>query len=1052
MKKLVLSFLSGALSLGAFAQAKHSLNQNYNQNIPAVISTKRYKKVDLHKSEEISQKSFQAFQNVAKAVADIGQNETEIGVSYYDLQTNASVCRRIIKKTDGTMAATWTFSNDALSPAFTDRGTGYTFFDGTAWGTQPNLRIESTRTGWPTIGMTDAGEEVTISHGTEIDQLVLNKRSTVGTGTWAETFLSAISPIALWPRFAVGGTNGQTIHLIGLTTPTTFGGTEYNGMDGALLYTRSTDGGTTWDTPIQLPGTGIADYTNISGDVYSIDVKGDKVVIGIAELGQHVKLLISEDNGTSWTQKLAINNGIGKFDEAVNQADFIPTSGGSIATLIDNNGKVHTFFDHVGISNGLGDDVVGDGSIGLYLYGGNPESFISADSGVFIGGDLGSFGLGYWNEDFEEGDWKTIGSWYYDFDQSQTFSELTDNIDGYRLGNMNQFACMPTVSVDANNNIFVLFAALTDYTQGDGNYYRHTFGVASDDGGCSWTFPFDATAGSAGIGGQVFIDPNTQGPLAPDVHDIDDCIYASSVRDIQDTIVDFVMQIDQTPGSFRDNDGNPLPNLTSIVHKQLHVNDFLAFPKLDCFSFVESDLVGDLCASGSATLTAGCGASYEWNDGSTADNITINTPGTYSVIVNTGCDNAFFDPATDAPEDSVVIDTIVYVVEGETAPIAAINGQSAVSSCDPAAGVVLTVTPEPGSTFSWSNGSTGSSTTASAGDVITYTATNCAGTSTSAALTITADSSLMPTATISGFNEICTGQTAALFSNTLPAEANFGATYGWSDGSTGNSVTANPGDQVILTITNCAGTATDTVDVFISPLPTPVINAPVVKACEGVGLTLEATGANSFTWSDGSTGNTLFLDEATQTGSYTVTGENLCSETATSNSVSIVIDPAPTAPVVSYVYNDPSFDFTSDATGTHTWYYAGTAILNNTSSTYSTTTMAQGIQVYATITDALGCESQPSNIITAIPVGINDLGQVTTAKVFPNPTAGRFTLELNNAQNAVVSVRNILGEVVANQIVTANLTDFDLSRFDRGMYFVTINQNNTEKTLRVLLK
>ncbi len=1051
MKKLILPLILGGF-FTSNAQRPVQGTPNYSSQ-PIMISNQKHDKIDLYDYHKIASDSKHALvEGMQKSMADIGNNETLIGETEYSYQTNASICRRIITDANGNIAASWTHSTES-SPIFSDRGTGYNFFDAAAgsWGSAAGIsRIESTRTGWPTLSQVGT-KEITISHGTEIDQLVMNQRSTVGSGAWTETFLSAISPIALWPRFAVGGANSQTIHLIGLSTPTAFGGALYNGMDGALLYTRSTDGGANWDAPIQLPETDLNYYPEISGDVYSIDVKGDKIAIGIAELGQPVRLLISEDNGTSWTSKIALDNGIGKYDETVNEFDFISTSGGSIATLIDNNNKVHAFFDHIGMSN----ELAGDEQIGLYLFGGSPESFVSADSGVFIGGGLGSFGLGYWNEDFQEGDWRTVGSWYYDFDESGDFSALTDNLDGYRLGNMNQFAAMPTVSVDQDNNMYVFYAALTDYTPDGVNFLRHTFGVSSTDGGCSWSFPIDITPGSLGYGGSLWTDPSTGNPIAPDVHDLDECMYTSSVRDVTDTVIDLVMSIDINPGILQDQDGAVLPSFSQIVHKQVHVDDLKDFlPPLDCFTYVDqSDLLdGDLCSGNSATLVAGCGQSFEWNDGSTASTYTISTPGLYTVTINTGCSNIFYEEGVDNPADSVVIDTIEIEVATANAPLAEINGNVTLETCDPAATTTLFATPQPDATYTWSiSGGNGNLVDANVGDQVSVVVSNCAGSTTSNTVTIMADTSLIPEPEITGDVEICTGETATLFASAIPTEQSFGATFGWSNGPNGPSTTANAGDQVILTITNCAGSGSDTADVFISPLPNTAITADSTTGCEGVGLTLTASGASTYTWPDGSTGETLFLDLPSQSGDYFAVGENLCNQTENSNTISIAIDPAPAAPTINYVFDDNAFVFSSDASGTHEWY--APALAGTNANTYSTTIMPEGTNVYAVVYDANGCPSAQSNTLTPVPVSVDLVSKENAFKVYPNPSNGIFTLELLNAQNASIEIRNVLGKVVYANATLNHTYDIDLSSYAKGLYFLSIiDQDNTTSTIRLMVK
>ena len=70
--------------------------------------------------------------------------EVVIGTSTYDLQTNASVQNRIVVHNDGTISAGWTMSAE-FNTTYSDRGTGYNFFDGGSWGSNPTMRLEDSR-------------------------------------------------------------------------------------------------------------------------------------------------------------------------------------------------------------------------------------------------------------------------------------------------------------------------------------------------------------------------------------------------------------------------------------------------------------------------------------------------------------------------------------------------------------------------------------------------------------------------------------------------------------------------------------------------------------------------------------------------------------------------------------------------------------------------------------------------------------------------------------------------------------------------------------------
>jgi hypothetical protein len=83
--------------------------------------------------------------------------------------------------------ATWTFGLLDAS-TFPDRGTGYNYYDGSAWGSAPTQRAESVRTGWPSYAPLGETGECFIAHTSTA--LNFAKRAVKGTGTWTEQVVS----------------------------------------------------------------------------------------------------------------------------------------------------------------------------------------------------------------------------------------------------------------------------------------------------------------------------------------------------------------------------------------------------------------------------------------------------------------------------------------------------------------------------------------------------------------------------------------------------------------------------------------------------------------------------------------------------------------------------------------------------------------------------------------------------------------------------------------------------------------------------------------------
>ena len=76
-------------------------------------------------------------------------------------------------------------------------------------------------------------------------------------------------------------------------------------LDGALLYSKSVDGGATWNPEhLLIDETSSNYYTECSADTYEIEAQGDNVAILYGESWQDFGLLKSTDGGTTWTQTI----------------------------------------------------------------------------------------------------------------------------------------------------------------------------------------------------------------------------------------------------------------------------------------------------------------------------------------------------------------------------------------------------------------------------------------------------------------------------------------------------------------------------------------------------------------------------------------------------------------------------------------------------------------------------------------------------------------------------------------------------------------------------
>lgn len=456
-----------------------------------------------------------------------------VGITVYDLQSNASVQRRTLD-TDAGFVATWTMG---LTPSnFDDRGTGYNERTNGGWDEEPYERLENVRTGWPGLIQLENGRRVIINHAGIDTPLHMTYRD--AGGDWQETDLPlGDAPGHLWPRVAAGGADGNTIHVVYLSTPEANGGLPYQGQDGALLYARSTDGGDTWGTLNFIhPELDANNFVNFSGDTYDIDARGDKVAFAVFNDFADSFVMISDDNGETWTKRLLVDFPVDNYivdsglpdtgedwDEDGIFQDFYNTDGAG-SVLIDLDGKVHVFYGDMYYT----DTDLTDGGFNFYP---------------------GVNGLSYWNEDLEENTRQTI-AFTYDLDGSGAL-EL-DGLAQYFVG----LAALPTAGITAAGEIFVSYLATMESHSNGLLNFRHIYVVRSSDGGATWT-------------------TETACNLTPDVDfDLFENAFASLSRDLGEE-VSLIYQRDFEPGLHIRGEEHPSV-VNDIVYLSIALDQFEA--------------------------------------------------------------------------------------------------------------------------------------------------------------------------------------------------------------------------------------------------------------------------------------------------------------------------------------------------------------------------------------------------------------------------------------------------------------------------------------------
>ncbi len=479
MKKVLLLTLVLGFSFSLFAQKSHVSKDLREMAVEMTKEGEIVNGIDLR--NEVTPPSY-------KFLVD----ETELGTSVYDVQSNSAIENRFYRHPDGTMAAVWTMGFD--DPSFPGRGTGYAYFDGTSWDANPTERIEDERVGWPSYAPWGPNGEIVAAH-TGGSGVKFSKRETKGSGDWTySTFAGPEEvPGLTWPRICTSGEDNNTLHVIANSYD------PYEGQETAILYSRSLDGGETWeDENIIMEGTGSEYYESISADSYIWASRGDVVALIVVPLWYEHDLFMmkSEDNGETWEKTVIWENpfNLTAYADVVTE-DTLAAPDGSAGAVIDSQGNVHVTFNLVRAYKEETGSTATFTSFpfheGIVYWNETMEPFINEEN---------QYDALYYDNLVEN---ETLIGWVPDVDGDGTIDITIDQLFTY----IYSATLQPTMTIDSDDNIFVAYSTPRE-DLGDPLRYHHIFARAKYNG--YW------------VGDPNNIDLDlTNDPL----HSFDECIY-----------------------------------------------------------------------------------------------------------------------------------------------------------------------------------------------------------------------------------------------------------------------------------------------------------------------------------------------------------------------------------------------------------------------------------------------------------------------------------------------------------------------------------------------
>lgn len=497
-----------------------------------------------------------------------------IGTTYYDLQSNSTLQNRLKVYSDGTISAVWT---NASTVNYSDRGTGYNYYNAQNWNEVPNTRIEDVRTGFPVVEKWGNNGEIVVSHNGS-DALCIMTRATKGTGTWTKDTLrgpellrvsdNQTSTCLLWPAIV---TVGDTIHLLAHTESDT--GFYYNGVRTALLYYRSTDGGTTWDIRNKLIVDSASYQDSYSAESFQFISKDGVLAIVYTDTWQDWYVLKSVDAGETWSKINIYENPYrAKFNKEICPLAY--HTDGKPAVAIDKNGNL---ISAVGV---------------IYCYDSIPD-----DNKSYTYYPRLSEGLIVWKE--SDGLLTTLDPDTLQSQGHQVFfiPEIIGDSTILLLSSLSlpsyssSLVSAPQIAVHNDGTIVMTYASILDYLYYSGTSYFHyngIFAVKSDDNALTWSEPSMLSYGDDWLDFDILdlypetTNPDSAGLPVINVNFAMECFYTALAKDFIDDDFVILFQSREAPGtnvhSSVDNTGN---NLQSYMYSiRMDKDDIGVYNKL----------------------------------------------------------------------------------------------------------------------------------------------------------------------------------------------------------------------------------------------------------------------------------------------------------------------------------------------------------------------------------------------------------------------------------------------------------------------------------------
>jgi hypothetical protein len=448
---------------------------------------------------------------------------------------------------------------------------------------------------------------------------------------------------------------------------------------------------------------------------------------------------------------------------------------------------------------------------------------------------------------------------------------------------------------------------------------------------------------------------------------------------------------------------------------------------------------GQTASMGITTSYGNGGITYQWQSapsgGGPWTNIGGATTPTWSGVIPS---TLFYHCViTCTPSGGVAISSAVMITANPS-PTVIIGGPS--QMC---AGGSVSLSAVGAASYTWNTGSNLQNQIFSPATTTTYSIIGLAGGCTgTAAITVTVNPN--PTVTVAGINTVCAGAILTL-------TANGASTYTWSSGDLTQIVNVSPGSNITYTVfgstpAGCTGFATHAVTVNAVPVCT--VTGPN-SMCIGQTVTINAVGANTYSWSNGMPTQSIAVSPTTTT-TYSVYGISPLGCVGPPTTKVINVNPKPN---ISVVVCTPTMclgeacTFTAVGADTYSWntgaltttIFVNPPVGNNNYTVVGTNT-------------ATGCMNTTTmTMLVSACTGVDNASYDTDVlSIYPNPSNGEFTVKFKDGVAKKIAIYDVNGKEVYFAAAETEKHNVNITKLANGIYYIKIFNENGSKMIKIV--